>query len=200
MLKRNRGFSLMELLITMTVSITLFAGVISLITQLLVSQRQITANLALENELSLVGQIMTDEIRRAGFNQHAIAMFSAKSSSPFTPPIALFSTEDEGVTNCILFSYDKNQNGMLDTETPDERFGFKLNNQAIEIRRDGAPCDKGGWHDLTDPRTVKVTAFILNKLTSPNAPNFLQINIKAHHAKFTQLQREKHLYVRLENG
>ncbi|MCW8107370.1 prepilin-type N-terminal cleavage/methylation domain-containing protein [Alteromonas ponticola] len=200
MLMRPYGFSLIELLITMALSLTLFTGVIALTSQLLSSQRLMSAELALKTELSLIAEILTNEIRRAGFNEHAVELFLAKAPSPFTPSVTLFASGDKKEANCILFSYDKNRNGIVDIDAPDERFGFKLHKNAIEIRRDGRTCEQGGWHDLTDPRTVSVTAFSLTEYFSPNGHHYIHILIGAHHVRFAQLANEKNIFIKIENG
>ncbi|NMH58953.1 prepilin-type N-terminal cleavage/methylation domain-containing protein [Alteromonas ponticola] len=200
MLKPAHGFSLIELLITMAMSVALFAGVITLTSQLLTSQRHLSASLEVENELSLIEEILTNEIRRAGYNEHAVELFLSRQRSPFLPAITLRETGVEGIADCILFSYDKNRNGILDTGIPDERYGFKLHDKALEVRRDGATCEQGGWHDLTDPRSVKVTDFALSQYISPAGSRFLYIHIKAHHTQFSQLLHERKLIFKVENG
>ncbi len=199
-LRPQQGFNMVELMITMTIYTALFAGVISLVTQLLTSQRYISADLELENELNLIGEILLSEIRRAGYDENAAELFLSEQTSPFSSPISLYDTENQNVYDCILFSYDRNRNGKLDTETPDERFGFKLHDKAIEIRRSGASCEQGGWHDLTDPRTVTVTRFSIKPYSSLNGLHFLHIAMSAHHTRFTHLKRDKHRFVKIENA
>ncbi len=200
MLRLQQGFNLIELMITMAVSTALSAGIISLVSQLLTSQRYISADLELENELNLIGQILIREVRRAGYNKDAVQLFLAAQTSPFSPALSLHHAENLNVYDCILFSYDRNQNGKLDIETADERFGFRLHDKAIEIRRSGASCEQGGWHDLTDPRTVTITSFALKQHNSINGLPFLHISISAHHTRFPHLNRDKNHFVKIENG
>ena len=81
---------------------------------------------------------------------------------------------------CILYSYDATPNGILDTtpnpgKIPDERFGFRLNGGAVEMRQAGADCRAGGWQDISDPKSITITRLEFNSGNS----KFTVINTNA---------------------
>lgn len=75
-----------------------------------------------------------------------------------TVPATLITTSVS--SNCIVFTYDLNNDGVLQTANPDERFGYRLDNRAIYMRSNGATCADPivNWGErITDPAALIIT-------------------------------------------
>jgi type IV pilus assembly protein PilW len=120
---------------------------------------------------------MTNDIRRAGYWGGAVTGANL-TLNPFTDvevrnvgagalQVPVAGTPVNG--NCITYSYDANAwpnaaYNIADSDTPEvaEYFGFRLVNNAIQIKTQGTTsqavaCDNGTWVNLTDPDEVTIT-------------------------------------------
>jgi prepilin peptidase dependent protein B len=134
----------------------------------------INAN-TLEQQLQMSMNLITDEIRRAGFwaNAYTDLNSSANNSNPF-----MASGTDLSITsgNCILFTYDHAKGGTLpaiSSSGDDDRYGFRVINQVLQTRPAGATfsCSAAAsnWENITNSNIVQITAltFTLNQQTVP---------------------------------
>ncbi|OFI32818.1 hypothetical protein BFC17_05045 [Alteromonas lipolytica] len=121
----------------------------------------------LNEELGNVYALLLSDLRRTGYSGATVPMVTDPDAnpSPFNGSVVVSEFPGEQINSCILFSYDRNNNGGLDTLVPDERYGYRLRDGAVEIRRNGAACGDVGWEDLTDDDVIDVTAltFIVNQ-------------------------------------
>ncbi len=72
--------------------------------------------------------------------------------------------------NCILFSYDLDLDGVLDTAAPGaELFGYRLDTteNAVEGTTTSASCTAGNWENVTDPESLNISQFTLTQVTTP---------------------------------
>lgn len=155
LMKRDAGFSLVELMISLTLGLILTAGLISMFMATLTSNSDLARTQQLENELHAGMQLMTRDLRRAGINGKVSPVPN------FTNIFGLGATgayAGETANSCILFSYDMNGNGALDTTNlNDERFGYRLKQGVLQLRKSGLGCADDGWTNVTTPAVVKVT-------------------------------------------
>jgi len=149
------GFSLVELMIAMTLGLILSAGLISLFLSTLRGNADLAKTEQLENELHASMQLMIRDLRRAGSNGQPSPV------SNFVNPFGLGSLgayTGEAANSCILFSYDLNNNGVLDTVSPnDERFGYRVQQGVVQLRNSGLGCTSAGWTNVTTSTMVNVT-------------------------------------------
>lgn len=156
------GFTLVELLITMLIGLF----ILSAVTTMLVSSNQTSVDtlrmIRMQQELRAVMNLMTSDLRRAGFNGGSASLIGTGSASPFS--ISEPTTASPTGT-CILYSYDQSGNSAASPTNYDgtvngtENYGFRLDSGdgAVERRQAGAGCSAGGWQNLTDENVVKVT-------------------------------------------
>lgn len=160
---RQQGFTLIELLIASAISLVVVAGLIGLLL-MSTNHSQTTIGVGrLESQLRLVLNAMTTDIQRAGY--------WANADSSATNPFMVTGTTDltiNGAQNCILMTYDHDNDGALpavSSASDDERYGYRLMNNAIQYRPRGAnfDCAAGAnvWENLTDPNAVTITAFVV---------------------------------------
>lgn len=153
---RASGFSLVELMISITVGLFVLAGVTAMFAHNVKAGGDSLKMARLHQELQAVMSLMTRDLRRAGYWGNASS--SIGSGTPNTNPFTLdapsqFGSEPAG--SCITFSYDRDGDGAV---TTDERFGFRLNSGAVETRQSGVDCSAGGWEDINDTVTTDITS------------------------------------------
>jgi prepilin-type N-terminal cleavage/methylation domain-containing protein len=168
MLKNNKGFSLIELMIAMVIGIFALTAILTLLTNNLSYGKQSIDMLKLNQEMRLSMDIMADDIRRAGYwNGTQTMVNNASISNPYSYPN--FPVTINASNNCIVFSYDKDNSS--DTPASDEKFGYALTNNTIVT---GFPADKDGcnsigtWNAISNPNMIKITALAFESIDPTN--------------------------------
>lgn len=152
---KQRGFTLVELMIAAALGLFLTTGVLTLFMTTLKSNSELANTQQLENELNASLGLMTRDLLRAGQN-------GKPSVAPnITNPFGLGVTgayAGETANSCVLFSYDLNNDGVLGITSPgDERFGYRLRRGVVQTRRAGLSCTDDSWTDITTAGVVSVT-------------------------------------------
>jgi prepilin peptidase dependent protein B len=157
---KQYGNSLVELMISMTLGLASITAMASLVGHGIALNSSLLAKSRLEEEMNAVVAVVSHDLKRAGY--FALTKQLVKNptnfSNPFDGSLSVAAYADEPANSCINFAYDRNKNGLLDTSPNNEMYGFRLRDHAVEIRLSGAACNESGWHDLTDPNVVQVTA------------------------------------------
>lgn len=167
---REQGATLVELMISISIGMVTVLGVASLVGMGVGVNGKLMTNSRLSEELKVVISLMERDIRRAGYNGATILRVEDPENtvSAFSNSIAISEYTGEAANSCIIFAYDANEDGTLNTGTDSEEYGYRLKDNAIEIRKNGAACDEDGWEDLTDSEVVKVTGLTFTSQTSTN--------------------------------
>lgn len=167
---RQRGVSLVELMIAMALGLGSLSIIASVIGYGIGTNAKLLANSRLNEEINAIGSLITKDVKRAGYSAATAALVTdpAASPSPFANSVMVSQHPDEVPNSCIVFAYDRNSNGVLDTAGTIENYGYRLRNGAVEIRMAGAGCAEGGWQNLTDTDIVSITGlnFDLTQTTS----------------------------------
>jgi prepilin peptidase dependent protein B len=186
---KQYGNSLVELMISMTLGLASITAMASLVGHGIALNSSLLAKSRLEEEINAVVTVVSHDLKRAGYYGLTEDMVKnpSNSSNPFDSSLTIAAYPTEPANSCINFAYDRNQNGVLDTYPSNENYGFRLKNSAVEIRLGGAACDQSGWHDLTDPKVVQVTAFKftveqmrVQQVTQTRITIELQARLKTH--------------------
>lgn len=159
MVKRQRGATLVELMIALAIGMVSVLGVASLVGMGIGVNTKLLTNSRLNEELKNVVGLIARDLRRAGYNGDSVNMVSDPDTFPseFANSVAVSEFSGEDLNSCITYAYDADQDGSLDTGADNENFGFRLRDEAIEIRKSGAACTADGWEDLTDSDILTVT-------------------------------------------
>lgn len=172
MQKSQQGATLVEMMIAITIGMGALLSLASLVGFGVGVNGNLLSSNRLAEELNAVGSLMYRDILRAGYSGNTVAMVTdpAASPSPFANSISVSAYPGEAANSCILFAYDGNDNGVLDVVGTNENYGFRLRDNALEMRVGGAACDAVGWQNLSDPAIVTVTtvSFTLNQTTINN--------------------------------
>ncbi|MDC8832737.1 prepilin-type N-terminal cleavage/methylation domain-containing protein [Alteromonas gilva] len=167
--RREQGYTLVEIMIAMVLAVGSLTAVASLVGYGIGVNANLLNSARLNEELGNAYALMASDLRRTGYTSSTVALVTdpANNPSPFNNTIVVGAFAGEPANSCILFAYDSNDNGVLDIAGPDERFGFRLREGAIEIRRNGALCTDIGWEDITDSDYIDVEnlLFTLNQVT-----------------------------------
>lgn len=155
-MNKNRGVSLIELLVGLAVSLVILTGIGA---AFIAHSNNVVSNLKadkMNHDFQMVMDIMVNEIRRAGYwNADATG---APAVSPFS------SVYISG--SCLLYSYDADNaagtNVSDGLQQDGERFGYKLVSNAIWMKKSGdsasaTNCSEGSWERVTDPSILSVT-------------------------------------------
>jgi prepilin peptidase dependent protein B len=191
---KQKGNSLVELMISMGLGLASITAMASLVGHGIALNSSLLAKSRLDEEINGVLAIMTIDLKRAGYFALTDELVDTPlfANNPFDDTFVVSQFVGESVNSCINFAYDRNKNGVVDTIATNENYGFRLKNNAIEIRLDGAACDQSGWHDLTDPKVVKVTelTFTVEKtIVQQITQTRVNIRLQAHLKKYPDLSR-----------
>jgi type IV pilus assembly protein PilW len=144
---RSRGLSLVELLVGLALGLFIVAAATTLLTSLGHEQRLLAVESRLMQDLRTATDVISRDIRRAGFWGAAAAASSAASN----PYAALSQAAGASGPLGYRYSRDSVENNLLDSN---EEFGLRLRNGAIELA-----LGAGQWQSLTDAGTLTITAF-----------------------------------------
>lgn len=161
---KHMGFTLVEAMIALVINLILFAALMVMFSKNLEHNTQSINTNRLYEQLQSAMQVISSDIRRAGYWGNAKNdVGTGLNNNPFVTNSADVSIN--GANNCILLSYDHNSDGALpaiSSTIDDERYGYRLNNGAIQARPPGAPFDcaasSTSWENMTDPNVITITA------------------------------------------
>ena len=234
---RQSGLSLVETMVAMTIGLFLLTGLVTFVTNNLNANRSRLEMTRLNQELRASMNVMIREIRRAGYwasPSYTLGPLSTLGAgttynNPFLGAISITSGGTTTTTNggiyvppssvpgCILFSYDSNGNGIFDTTTPDERYGFLLDNGIIYMRTgQGATVNDcttnagNAWGALTNGNDVNyqtltfsgpiTTKAYLSGTSGPNTQvRYITITLTGQSKSDSSIQQTLTETVKLEN-
>lgn len=150
--RRQRGLSLVEMLIGSALGLLLVGCGITVLLIQLRDNRALVEHSRLMHELRSASELIARDLRRAGHWGDAGAGVwtrdSAAAASVAANPYA--AVESTAATVTLRYSLDATENQQVGSH---EQFGFRLRSGALEMRVGGA-----SWQSMTDVTTMKVTA------------------------------------------
>jgi len=182
------GFTLVEMMVAVVINLILFAALITIFVNNLEHYRKEIEINRLYEQLQLAMQLMTGDIRRAGYWSNASSNVGTNQN---TNPFMVTNSTDVSVNNtnnCILFTYDHNNTGSLpaiSSASDDDRYGYRLMNGVLQARPPGASfictASANSWENMTDPNLITITAltFTLNTTTLTTGPGAQGIMIRS---------------------
>ncbi len=158
---RNRGITLVEMLIALVISSAILVGIASFYVFVTHNSKRSLEVMRLDQGLYMAMEVMVRDIRNAGYWSNAQTdLDTGTMTNPFMQTETNIQIANSN--SCILFSYDKNKDGVLPDlgTTSDERFGFRLYKNIIQSRVSSNEFSCGnntGWVDLTNPNIINVS-------------------------------------------
>jgi type IV pilus assembly protein PilW len=162
----QRGLSLVELMVGITVGMIVVAGASLLMTTQVNEHRRLVLETQVQQDLRAVADLMLRDLRRAGFWATPQAgVWAPGAARPASNPYSAASAalSDDGDRE-ILYSYSRASDYSTQVDvapaTPEnntlnsnESFGFRIHGNVLQSLLGGA------WQPLTDPETLIVNGF-----------------------------------------
>lgn len=200
--QKQKGFSLVELMVGIAVSLVVLAGVGNFYINTLFASSSKASVQGADQTLRALMDYMVSEIRRA--NYAAVGTTLAGSFSPAS-----------GATNtCVTFSHSTapataDAFGSVTVSADSETYyGFALANSAIYVSKTVTPISCASfsttapnWSVATDPNTLAITSFTVDSSAYPVVKLYLAgtvVNQKT--AAGTALSRSANAVVKIRNS
>lgn len=151
--RKNRGFTLVEILVSLLLGAVLLAMVIGLYVTNVQAGAKAAKYSRLRTDLHALLALMEEDIRRAGYGGSEFMVGAGKSKV-----IDTIDTSDE---KCIVYSYNFDDS-TFDSSTHVMAFRYDKDDHTVQFGRgvdfQAANCySSGTWVNLTDPNFIKVT-------------------------------------------
>jgi len=151
----QRGLTLVELMVGLAVGLIVVLAASAVLIERLRDHRALLVEARLMQDLRTSMDIVTRDLRRAGYwGSAAKSMQSASATNPY---VAIAPSHATANTVNFAFSRDASENNVVDEN---ENFGFRLRKGVVEMLIGG-----GGWQALTDAGTMTVDAFAVTPNT-----------------------------------
>jgi prepilin peptidase dependent protein B len=163
------GMSLIELLISVTISLFIVLTGTSLLTTHLREDRGLLLEARLMQDLRTAGDVVARDLRRSGYWAGAADAPGGSTANPYTS-LLQSSTPSATAPDAITFQYSRDdvENNAVDAN---EQFGFRLHNAAIDVQ-----LGNGNWQSLTDAQALRITAFSV----TPSVQDIALLSFCAH--------------------
>lgn len=167
LLHKQRGTSLVELMVAMAMGLIAISAVISVYSSTAQHTMQYLKQAHVRQQLHSLLHVLVRDLKRTGF--HAFnPLLRSPAANPFQNngnQLQSGAYKNEAEHSCALFSYDLDQDGRLGIgscpnkicpENHDsdnvEQFGFRLQNGRAQSRYAGnrLDCSSGYWQSITD--------------------------------------------------
>jgi prepilin peptidase dependent protein B len=153
-----RGMSIVELMIGVAIGLVVVAGGAKLLADGLIGNRRTTVEARISQDLRAAADIMTRDLRRAGYWQQP---WNGVSAAPAPNLYRNITTTTTLGAEAVTYSYDKDGNLTLDAA---ENLGFQIGSVGgVGVLQ--MQVGLNNWQALTDPRSVDVTAFRITPVT-----------------------------------
>jgi len=144
---RQRGLSLVELMVGIAVGLFVVAGASLVVSTQLGDNRRLLLETQLQQDLRAAMDIVTREIRRAG--AHDQSALTVWNPAPGAPPViannfAAIDVTEDGDEIVLRYRRGPGQEGP---------YGFKVEDEKLKSLIGGT------WQELTDPAVMRVTGF-----------------------------------------
>lgn len=160
-LHRQRGLSIVELMVGLAVGLVVAAAAIGALAQQAGSTRRLLLDARLTHELSTTAELMSRHLRRAhhwrgaaeAVWQPGAATLPNPHALSFDAPTQVSFTYSSPATHGATTVREGNASAPEPLVAPNEHFGFRLVDGRVDMQ-----LGEGRWQALTDPVALRVTA------------------------------------------
>lgn len=148
----NRGWSTLEVLVGLALGFLILTPLAQVASAQWSGQRQLAADLKLQQSLRTVADALARDLRRAG------SWGAAESARPgVNNPYAILEvTDGSDLGDRVRYAYAHPKRAEDSQLSDDEQMGWRLRNGVIESQ-----LGLGTWQALSDPQRVRITRFKL---------------------------------------
>jgi len=167
------GFTLIELMVSLVIVLIIATVTIKIEANVFESNGRSINMIQLTQQMRSAIQLVSRDIRRAGYNDDALASFL--STQAVSSGVTMGALDANGKANCLQVSYDD-----LDGTAKNVVYRLRVVSEVGRIAANfgaAATCDTAiadaGWVDITDPLLVSVTSldFVHNNQLTDIAEN-----------------------------
>lgn len=195
----QRGISLVEMMVGLTVGLIVLTGAMAMFVNNTVNSRHMLIEARLNQDLRAVADVITRDVRRAGYwgnaitGTKAIGVTTAAATNPYAGVTMTASSIGYAYSKPTLTAgaWVEAEDNVLNYNS--EAFGFRLYQSAVQMKTQGSA---GGaidvWTNLTNPDAVTIDQFTLtptvvtlplgNLCVTPclaGAPNCPTVNVRS---------------------
>jgi type IV pilus assembly protein PilW len=150
--RRQRGLSLVELLVGAAVGLIVVAAAGSVVAAHQGAARRVQLEARLMQDLRGAAELVSRDLRRAGhWAAAASGVRRGDEPIPLNPHTDIAAAGSPAAVVALSFSTDAGDGVGVDDH---ERFGFRLRNGALEVQ-----LGARNWQALSDPATIVITSF-----------------------------------------
>ena len=170
---RNRGFTLIELMVALVLGLVVVGGVMGVFMSTYQANAQNIKAVRLNEEMRAIMSLMSRDIRRAGTRDLAWRL-TLGTDNPFSTATAWKVSNMSGAAanSCVRLAYSiSNDNGADNAN----QFGYRLNatTGSIEAYNHNASqwkCDGTNWQPVTDAKIAWIRSLVFTTTTEPSLP------------------------------
>lgn len=179
MTRKQNGFTLIELMIGMIVGLIVLSAVVYIFLVTLRTSKDVLNSARLNEEVSVLTDILVGEIRRAGYWYIDPSTVSGAVVSPY----AGGAVDDLYISpsgDCILLSYDIDESGAI---TGIDYRGFKLDSEAILYRSESSTANMSScsasdsWLPITVASAIAVSSLSFSDISSGSGCSALSYDV-----------------------
>lgn len=167
---RQRGFTLMELMLALAISAVLLPSVMKVLPFLTLQVSRETQRMQLDDELWQLAFMVGKHIQRAGYCNGECA-----GSPIYLQP------------GCLVVQWDSDSSGkwpVLPAAQP-AQFGFRIQGESLQTSRGAPDCQQGTWERVTDPEWMAVTRFTVTPLAQN--PVVFEVSLAGYLRRYPQV-------------
>lgn len=156
----SRGLSIVELLVGIAIGLFLLAGASMMFVSSITNSRGLLAEARVNQNLRSTADLITRDLRRAGYWENAMAGTTTTSTASTANPYAAIAAS--AASSTVMYSLARDASAGrtattdLNTLTPDEQFGFRLSSGAVQMQ-----VGLNNWQSVTDTNVLTVTALAI---------------------------------------
>lgn len=170
---RQRGMTLLELMIAGATSIIASAGMILVMANTLGSSSQAIQMTRVTQDMRTAMQIMTRELRRANYNATFMSCYGdtdCLNNLGIASKVGNIGISDNGDSDCLWFWYDRPQSDTEVTLMSEPVAAFRhttasgVGKLQMTTALTGTPdCEKdANWFDITNPEVINILTLNIN--------------------------------------
>jgi prepilin-type N-terminal cleavage/methylation domain-containing protein len=164
-MRTSRGFTLIELMIALAIMLVVSMVTVQLSVSVFATNTQLIHMTQLTSEMRSTMQIISRDVRRAGYNSDALASFL--TTQTISSGVVMGDPDESGATDCLQVIYDDISEGKSDetanvvyrlrTISGVGRVSVLYGDNATVISCDTLVTD-AGWVDMSDPLLVNIAS------------------------------------------
>lgn len=158
--RAQRGLSLIEAMVGITVGLIVVAGATLLVTGQITDHRRLMTETQMQQDLRAAADLILHEVRRGGsWEQASTGVWAPGAASPASNPYSAMTPSTTGTGTTVQVRVSKAVRGASPAEdnvvTDDEIRTFSLADQTLYFQMSAAATAQ----PLTDPNSMLITAF-----------------------------------------